>query len=906
VWDFMVSGGSATSEKYFNAEDIAGNSCRVRTLGFGGRDDVVDMARCYLNDNMVGELNWSGSDSGFAPDTLDVNVSFLQEGTNSFEFEKNDIRMEMNIYWLQIYFQRFLRPDPDSGFLDFFASDISGTARFNLTGFSGGEVYLLDVTDYYNPVFLEGAYASGDSVVFDYGVGESSNHFMAVPLSGIGTPSIRYAGTVPDLREVQTPPSMVVVYHGAFEEAALEFVSHRSGNNPPGVITAVDIDDIYSNFSGGLKDPLAIRNYFKYLYDNYTEGGQPILEYVLLMGKGTFDPRDFKGAGKDYIPFFFRTVSGFNIFVEYDDFLGMLDGSEDSFVDIAMGRIPIQNRQGAENFLAKLKGYESGDNIGSWRNKLIFVADDEVQGESKTQFRHMEQTEWISRNAIYRDHFDRTEIYLHEYPFDGSLKPAATADLVSEWSDGGLMVCYFGHGSPYQLADELVLRKSDVYTINNGNRLPIFIPLSCSVGDQEKLYDTSLATDLLLAEGRGAIASIAAVTITLPTWNENMCRLFLERLFPAGTLRSETIGKALSYSKINITTAYPYILSGDPSMELAMPGLEVRHAETDIDTLTTGFSCAVRGSVMVNGSLNTGFDGTAEFVAREAEKWFEVNDSTYNHEGSVMYRGSSEISGGLFEFQFIVPLRCRVGDGARIRSYVYSGNLDGVGARNDIRIEQNSSAPGNDGPPRVNMYFNNMATRVKKGSRLFVDIQDENGIAILGKDPQNSILLEFDDSGYPIQVTDYFQYDHNSFTRGGLEYALNEDFDTGEHSVLLRVFDNLGEMSTDTLEFSIVEEGIHKISDSFNFPNPFSESTNFVFQLTSRADVEISVYNLSGKKIWERRMIGVEGYNSIYWDGTDYANNIVANGTYIYLIDARFPGTLGRNEKVKGKVVVLK
>ena len=907
VWDFLASGGNSSWEESFSAQDIVSSSCRIRTVGFGGKDNVTDLARCYLNDALAGELAWIGSDGSFNPDTLDVNISTLAEGSNDFEYRKADIGMEMNIYWFQVFFQRYLRPDPDSGALDFFAPGASGSSRFVLTEFSSGEPFIFDVTDYYNPVFLEGAYSANDSVVFDYGVSPSSRHFVAVPPSGMREPAIEYSGSIPSLRDEQTPSSMVVIYHRAFEEAAFEYVAHRSGKDSPGVIKAVDIEDVYNNFSGGLKDPLAIRNYLKYLYDNYSEGGEPALEYALLLGKGTFDPRDIKGAGKDFIPFFYRTIGGFTVFVEYDDFLTRLDDTGDDFVDIAMGRLPFQNAQEAGNYMDKLRGYEAEDNNGPWKNKLIFVADDEHQGDSHTQFGHMEQTERISSNAINREHFDISEVYLHEYPFDGSVKPQASAALAEEWNEGGLLVCYFGHGSPYQLADELVLKKSDVYSLNNGNRLPLFLPLSCSVGDQEKLYDTSLSTDLVLAEGRGAIASIAAVTITLPTWNEDMCRLFLLRLWPEGTLDSRTVGKALSYAKINSLTAYPYILSGDPSMKMAMPELRVRHDYSTIDTLVTGFRYAERGSVMVGGSLAAGFNGTADIIVREAEKRFEVNNRQYNHEGSVMYRGTSEITGGLFDFQFVVPLRCRIGDRARLRSYVYgAGNRDGVGACDTIRIIQNSSPPANDGPPRVNMYFNNMATRVKKGSRLFVDITDDNGIAILGKDPQNSILLEFDDSGYPIQATDYFRYDHNSYTSGGLEYSLNEDFDIGDHSVLLRVFDNLGEMATDTLHFSIVEEGVHKISDAFNFPNPLSESTNFVFQLTSPARVKIIIYNLSGKKIWERKISGVEGYNSIFWDGTDYANNTVANGTYIYLIDAKFPGTLGRNEKVKGKVVVLK
>ena len=188
---------------------------------------------------------------------------------------------------------------------------------------------------------------------------------------------------------------------------------------------------------------------------------------------------------------------------------------------------------------------------------------------------------------------------------------------------------------------------------------------------------------------------------------------------------------------------------------------------------------------------------------------------------------------------------------------------------------------------------------------LNVTISDDEGIAILGADPQSSIFLEFDQSGFPIYVTDYFEYDHGSSTSGRVRYPLHSGFSPGPHQVMVRANDNLGLAASDTLRFEVIEEGLFTVSDVFNLPNPFRDATNFIFQLSSEAEVNLRIYNLSGREIWREDISGQEGYNSIYWQGTDFAGSRLANGTYLYLLEVNFRDAFNRKEMVKGKVVLL-
>ena len=206
----------------------------------------------------------------------------------------------------------------------------------------------------------------------------------------------------------------------------------------------------------------------------------------------------------------------------------------------------------------------------------------------------------------------------------------------------------------------------------------------------------------------------------------------------------------------------------------------------------------------------------------------------------------------------------------------------------------------------MHVYFAGQATKVKAGARLIADLSDPDGIAILGTEPQSSIFLEFDGSGFPVYVTDFFAYDHGSSTSGRVEYPLSAGFEPGPHTVMIKAFDNLGLSTSDTLRFEIVEEGLYEVSDVFNLPNPFSKSTNFIFQVTNPAEARLAVFTVSGIRIWERRISALEGFNSIYWDGRDSAGDPIANGTYLYVLEVDFKDSFHRTETIRGKAVVLR
>ncbi|HUV37582.1 MAG TPA: type IX secretion system sortase PorU [Patescibacteria group bacterium] len=939
-WVRMNVDGSTSYSNGFSCTDLPPGeehgTGRIVTIGYGPYvPPYINSARYYVNGSILDTLTWTVTFGSFRPKTLDMPLTNLVEGKNTFTVQK-DIDDAAYVLWYDILYRRNLTAQ--SGMLDFSAPPSAGTARFTMNGFVSGDRVLLDVTNYENPVILTGWRPSGGTIEFEDDLDGSPRHYAAYAVSSLRDPDLEIAGTslsrLPSLRDDTESPHMLIIYHPRFRSAALALEAHRSMRLPyadqPDV-KSVDIEHVYDNFSCGLKDPLAIRNYIKFLYDNFSEGGEPKLRYVLLVGNGTHDPKDVMRAGTDLVPFYMNIeYHYYNEAIEDDDFLVKMDAGVDYYADLAIGRLTVITAQEANNWVDRIIDYETNVEPGTWKNKVILVADDEYSSTPNLDFSFLYDAESMSsRNGVFPRFVDFKKIYLHIYPFVGGAKPGARRDLIEEWSKGALIVNYAGHGSDLQMADELVMVKSDVFSLTNGDLRPLYLAFSCHVGDLENPTKRSLAQQLVAFEEGGAIASISGTTYTSGIANTALNYAFFNQLFTSrDSTGTEPLGVAFHLSKIvdfnrsNWRNNALYVLLGDPAFTLALPRYTVTHDVTAIDTMYTGIRYRVDGSVDANGGVMTLFNGTAEIVVQEAEERVDkyvthkiqrvdtvITDSIhvrYSLPGNAIYRGTADVTAGRFSCDFVVPLRCRTGPFARIRSYVDAPGIDGVGACDTLRIIPSSSVPENEAPPSIRMYFAGQATKVKQGAKLIAELYDKDGIAMLGADPQSSIYLEFDRSGYPIFVTEYFEYDHGSSTSGTVEYPLHAGFSPGPHTVVLRAFDNLGGSASDTLRFEVVEEGIYTVSDVFNMPNPFSESTNFVFQTSSRADVRLCVYNLSGILMWERRMTADEGFNSIYWDGRDRAGDRIANGTYLYILDVEFLDSYHRSETIKGKVVILR
>ena len=86
-----------------------------------------------------------------------------------------------------------------------------------------------------------------------------------------------------------------------------------------------------------------------------------------------------------------------------------------------------------------------------------------------------------------------------------------------------------------------------------------------------------------------------------------------------------------------------------------------------------------------------------------------------------------------------------------------------------------------------------------------------------------------------------------------------------------------------------------------NTPNPFRESTDLLFEIGRAGNVELSIYDISGRLIrrWTLNASS-PGIHSVRWDGTNDAGESVASGVY-HLIALNADGILAQGQLVRLK-----
>ena len=96
-----------------------------------------------------------------------------------------------------------------------------------------------------------------------------------------------------------------------------------------------------------------------------------------------------------------------------------------------------------------------------------------------------------------------------------------------------------------------------------------------------------------------------------------------------------------------------------------------------------------------------------------------------------------------------------------------------------------------------------------------------------------------------------------------------------------------GESKIGPFDFTETQEHPKHFSLSQNYPNPFNLNTQISYAIPQNADVEITIYNILGRKV-KTLNLGHQapGYKTVTWDGKDNSGNEVASGIYFYRIVA--------------------
>ncbi len=763
-----------------------------------------------------------------------------------------------------------------------------GQTDFALKGVDNSTI-LLDITDPFVPKRIVDFNLTGQELQFRY-PGSGLRRFCCSKTTGfrkVISLEVRNPG---NLRHPTEDADYYIVSPDEFLPAARLLARYREGNlagitNPR--VTAVPLSAIYDDYTFGMEEPGAIKAFFA--------AKEPA--YGLLLGDATYDYKDnLRVNPPPGVPAY---EIGFDLDYEvYNPIVRALDAwfadfeGGGSSPDMILGRVTCRTPYEVRQFLDKVRRYETQE-VGLWAKRFLLLGDDEYLGSPDKEeglFHIRDGCEMIA--ALGQGLLDISKVYLTEYPRDGTSKPKANAELLRQLNAGALLWCFFGHGAGFQLCHERAFHIEDVPRVNNGGRLPLAFYGSCGVGRFEDTRYQAIAEEVVRVND-GCIAALGASKATYSSSNENFARTFFSSLISHSDL---PIGPAFYQAWFQ---SYLYILFGDPGTKLRLPQPD-SHLVVISDTFYPGG--------LVNWQANSQLaQGYFALRAAEAdrERFYQSFESiTYTIPGQEIFRMSGRFTSNPITGQFVFPRldypdTVIVGNGwyarkrnsCRISGIFFKGEAQYAVFSKPLYLSTELAAQKDSQPPEVTLFADNTrlkindTARVPKRFNLRGQVSDPAGI-LLVSDPTYGLSFYLGERTRRIELNDYFLYEGNSAVSGSFSYPV--ELEHQDDSLAIIASDNyLNRLfRVYHLQTELREE--LRLDSCFVYPNPVAERAWFTFRLTGSALVTVKVFTITGRLV---RVLGPKqcgfGYNQIEWDAGDKDGNPLANGVYLYKIDAR-------------------
>jgi len=915
---------------------------------------------------------YAGVDSlySYNGDTFTFNglsSGWLVDGANELAITSTiDHALEVNDFTVR-YPGDFIAHD---NILEFSIGNSILNQTVRITGFADTAGVLVEITDIRNPRYrkLPAAFFTGASAPYTCTfnlepplVGER-RFIIAVGGSGERVPNSGIEEDYPSsITGEMGPFNTLVISHADFIGELADYVSWRRDQGYR--ILVADVQDVYDEFNGGMPNCDAIRRFISYGVDHWG------VEFVLLVGDGNEDHKGlFEKTPPDFIPpytFAYNVISSDfnNEVMATDRYYSFLDEtppgahpgtpspdaaggpSADPYFlkaymqpDVMLGRFPVGAIFELRALFIKMRKFEETGFDEYWRRRVILWADDAWSGlfnnyrykYGEDEFERSMATVGDSIEAALPGGFDLQRLYLstwtdtpHENPNnDGgaviynrtqdSVRTYFTPYLVGKWNGGAVLLSYQGHGNRSTLTTEAAFAALALFEDLDSLRTPlpnIFTAFGCHISEFARVNELSLVIDgkngdciteqLLFKPRSGSVSTYASTGYEFLSDNSRLCEIFHEVMFhrpPADSMPPGNeytgarwiFGELLLNAEIEhilrrsygFTQVFRYVTLGDPMLRIDS-GPPLMKLQGDWG----------EGWVEIAPDSLRARNGTNEMILRfTASDVVAIGGVALEVDG-VDWTDSLDIApltdpDKTFPRAYRADLDYTIGLGTEMMSFrVFKPDSQTAGVL-EIPIET-----------RIRLFYNE-----------YLEITP-----VVETPPTGTFRLTVDFPAYltepPVALLDGLRFDAAHFTvpdpQDSLhwEAGFSHTFASGRRVFTIQV----GEFTKD-FEFNVT--GNELVLDAFNFPNPFSGGTNFVYTLNLPGDAgTIEIFNISGTrirtfKLTRERLIAsnFQSPHSVYWDGRDLAGDRVANGTYLYVIQVERNGS---SRSMTGKCVKL-
>ena len=350
-----------------------------------------------------------------------------------------------------------------------------------------------------------------------------------------------------------------IVTHSSLWNEAENYKNYRNSSGFNAML--LDVDHLYDQFSYGiLKNPLGIKNFIHYAYDNFAE--KP--KHVFLVGKA------YRAATDGTYPCY-RTSAYYNDLTLVPSYgyppsdVMLAQGIIDTLYQpaVPIGRLSARIPDHVSLYLNKVIQYEQAQQSPEeWMKVVLHFGGGTSQSEQSTFAGYLHNYKQILEDTLFGGDV-KTFLKTSSAP----IQINQSDSLRTLINTGVTMMTFFGHAAGIGF-DQSIDNPSEY---NNYGKYPFLLANSCYAGDVF-LDGTSSSEAFVLIENKGVIAYLASISLGIP-WALNAYSSELHKNLayksyntPLGECIKNTIANIQTPDLTLKETCLTMILHGDPAV----------------------------------------------------------------------------------------------------------------------------------------------------------------------------------------------------------------------------------------------------------------------------------------------------------------------------------------------------
>ena len=881
------------------SESLLAGTVRL-TANFAALSPNASAFTVKNGDSVIGTASVKGSSSAYTyaiGTSLSEEFSLEEETAPSFRivYQPNGSVKNAHLNYIRLEGQQKIALAKGQGsFLFRNVRSAEALVRYTIEGLAGSQWTVWDVTDPLNAKIQDTD--ENGFVATSIGLKE----YALVDLNSKGFSNVSIIGEVENqnLHSIGET-DMVIVAPQGLKAQAQRLAAFRQEHDQMQVVV-VTPQQIYNEYSSGTADATAVRLLMKQVFTDKQDRSKKKGGYLLMFGDGHYNNRKIEGNANYLISYETSESLVETGSTVCDDYFGFLDDNEggkkdqngyyqisSDIADIGIGRIPVHSAKDAENVVDKIIDYSSNYHYGNWKNRLVFLSDDDKISDAATDspnshMRHNDLVIDILQNQQGHKEFVYQKIYLPAYTqtttASGTDYPDARKQFMEALQKGSLVVNYAGHGASNSITHEMLMTTDKASQLNMKN-LPLWITASCDITRWDS-DDESMGEALLLNDNGGAIALISTVRVVYAQQNLSLNTAIARCLFKRKADGTRyRLGDILMEAKQSLSSDYNklnFCLMGDPSMILSYPEYQMEITDIDYGEKTT-----LKGRVILpeTGETASGFNGLVYPTIYDASDTITADKGLFQEpvyrfatRTRKIFSGRDIIRDGLFEFSFITPLdaSAHTNDGLVSLYACDESNNEGNGFFENMTIHQGESQTKTDtiGPEIRKIFVNwpdfKSGDEVGPTPYFCAEVHDESGFNVTGNNVGHDISLTIRCLSNTIlgvkqyALNDYLATSIGDPTTGNVKFSVPE-LSNGEYELTFKVWDSFNNSATSTIRITVSDKHIQSPVLVQAFPTPVAQGEAVTIRVLhnlpeSPTTIRLQVYAQTGTKVYDCSM----------------------------------------------------